>query len=149
MSLFQLMFIVTLPLVNNLTCNLSVSFSAIRMHRVFLTPLLSTCLCPSTVNSSCLRPVSLSSKKKPAHNYGFYLRGRNLTTAFQSTAPPTKTSAICHCCVRGAACTTGISDRVYFSSVGSRLFMPPSVTSVQADTWLTDKAARPPCCLQR
>lgn len=49
--------------------------------------------------------VSPSSRSKPAYNYEFYLRGRNLTAAFQSTAPPTKTSAIRHCCVRGAAYT--------------------------------------------
>lgn len=141
-------------LVNNLTCNLSVCFSDIRLHLwvfflFFLTSLASkhtsvSLHCQQLLSSSTVFP---SSKIKPAYNYGFYLRGRNLTAAFQSTAPPTKASAICHCCVRGATYMTGISDRVYFSSFGSRLFMPPCLTSVQADTWLTDKAARPPCCL--
>lgn len=102
--------------------------------------------CHQLLTSSTFFP---SIKSKPAYNSGFYLRGRNLTAAFHSTAPPTKTSATCHCCVRGTADRTGSSDRVYFSSVASRLFMPPSVTSVQADAWLTDKAARPPCCLGR
>lgn len=135
---------------NSLTCNLSVCFSSTGLHLcIFLTPPVSNHMsvslhCQQLLSSSSAFP---SSRNKPAYNYEFYLRGRNLTAASQSTAPPTKTSAICHCCVRGAADTTGTDDRVYLSSVGSRLFMPPSVTSVPADTWLTDKAARPPCCL--
>lgn len=51
-------------LVNNLTCNLSVCFSDIRLHLCFFFLLFffwhlwhqSTRLCPSTVNSSCLHP---------------------------------------------------------------------------------------------
>lgn len=68
---------------------------------VFLTPLVKhtpvSLHCQQLLSSSTVFP---SRKTKPAYNYGFYLRGRNLTAAFQSMAPPTKTSAICRGCAR-------------------------------------------------
>lgn len=70
MSFFQLMFILTFSLVNNLTCNLSVCFSSIRLHLyVFFWHLWSqsTCLCPSSVNNSCLH-LHFSPPAKPSQH---------------------------------------------------------------------------------